>query len=88
MTLKAKAAKKTRIKAKKAFSVTKAKGKLSYAKVKGSKKITVNKKTGRIIVKKGLKKGRVYKVKVRITAAGNANYIKKFKVVKVRVKVV
>ena len=49
-------------------------------------KITVA-KTGKITVKKGLKKG-TYKVKLRVTAAGNKNYKKKAKtvVVKVRVK--
>ena len=61
------------ISAKKAFSISKAKGKLSYKKVSGNKKISINKKTGKITIKKGLKKG-TYKVKVKVTAAGNSNY--------------
>lgn len=63
-----------------AFAVSKAKGKLSYKLVsakKGKKsfrkKFSVNAKTGKITVKKRLKKG-TYKVKVKVKAAGNANY--------------
>ncbi len=51
----------------------KGQGALTYAKVSGNKKITINKKTGKVTVAKGLKKG-TYKVKVKIKAAGNANY--------------
>lgn len=51
----------------------KGQGTLTYKKVKGSKKIAINKKNGKVTVKKGLKKG-TYKVKVKIKAAGNANY--------------
>ena len=51
----------------------KGQGTKSYAKVSGNKKITIAKKTGKVTVKKGLKKG-TYKVKVKVKAAGNANY--------------
>ena len=33
----------------------------------------INAKTGNVIVKKGLKKG-IYRVKVKVRAAGNTNY--------------
>lgn len=45
-----------------------------YTKVKGNKKIVINKNTGKVTVKKGLKKG-TYKVKVKIKAEGNINYL-------------
>ena len=66
---------------KKALSVRGAQGTVSYAKVKVNKqkfakKFTVNKKTGSITVKKGVKKG-TYKMTVKVTAAGNADYLKK-----------
>ena len=51
----------------------KGQGAKTYAKVSGNKKITINKTTGKVTVKKGLKKG-TYKVKVKATAKGNANY--------------
>ena len=44
------------------------------ARVSGSKKLTVNKKNGKITIKKGTKKG-TYKIKVKITAAGDANHL-------------
>jgi hypothetical protein len=52
---------------------TKAKGAMTYTKVSGNKAITIDKKTGKVTIKKGLKKG-TYKVKVKMNAAGNANY--------------
>ena len=51
----------------------KGQGTLTYAKASGNSKITINKKTGKVTVAKGLKKG-TYTVKVKIKAAGNANY--------------
>ena len=51
----------------------KGQGKIAYGKVSGNKKITINKTTGKVTLGKGLKKG-AYKVKVRVKAAGNANY--------------
>jgi len=56
-----------------AITVSKAKGKVSYAKAGGSAKLTINKSTGKITVKKGTKKG-TYKIKVKVTAAGNSGY--------------
>ncbi len=60
--------------------MSRAKGKLSYKYVsarKGKKSFKkffkVNARTGKVIMRKGLKKG-TYKVKVKIKAAGNANY--------------
>ena len=50
------------------------------------KKFTVNRKTGKVTVKKGLKKG-TYKVKIKVTAAGNDNYRKVTKPVTVKIKV-
>ena len=51
----------------------KGQGAKTYVKKSGNKKITIAKKTGKVTVKKGLKKG-TYKVKVKVKAAGNANY--------------
>lgn len=69
-----------------AVSVSGAQGKVTYAKTGGNAKITVNKSTGRITLKKGLKKG-TYKVKIKVTAAGNANYKAGSKTVTVTIKV-
>ncbi len=57
------------------MAVAKAQGKLTYAKVVNgsSAALTVNKTTGKVTVKKGTKKG-TYTIKVKVTAAGNANY--------------
>ena len=94
-SVKAKAAslkkKNVSIKRTKAMKITKAKGKLSYQKVsvnkkKYAKKITVNKKTGKITLKKGLKKG-TYKVKIKVTAAGNKEYKSGTKTVTVKIVV-
>ncbi len=68
------------------IAVSKAQGTVTYAKASGNKKITVNKKTGKFTVKKGLKKG-TYKVRVKVTAAGNKNFAKKTKTVTVTIKV-
>lgn len=96
VTIKAKNLKKKaqKVKITKALKVTKAKGTVTYAKVKkGStkkffKKVTIKKKSGKITIKKGkLKKG-TYKLKIKVTAAGNKSYKKKSvtKVVKFKVK--
>ena len=71
------------VKRAKAITVKNAKGKLSYKKAKGDKKIVVA-KNGNITVKKGLKKG-TYKVTVKVTAAGNAEYAKAVKTVTVKI---
>lgn len=57
---------------KKAFSVKSAKGKVTYKKLSGNKKIVVS-STGKIKIKKGLKTG-TYKIKVKVTAAGDTIY--------------
>ena len=85
-TVKAKANKATTIKKAKAFTVKKAKGSVTFKKVSGNKKISVS-KAGKVVVKKGLKKGKTYKVKVLVTAAGNDNYLAKSKKVTLKVKI-
>jgi hypothetical protein len=82
----AKANKKTSFKKSKVFKIKKAKGKVTFKKTKGSNKITISKK-GKLTVKKGLKKGKTYTVKVKVTAAGSKNYKSKSKTVKIKVKV-
>ena len=74
-TVKAAKLKKKAVTVSKAVVVSKAQGKVSYAKVaKGSsKQLTVNAKDGKVTVKKGTKAG-TYKVKVKVTAKGNANH--------------
>ena len=89
------------IKRSKAISIKNAKGPVTYQKVqvskknkknkyikkaKYAKKIIVNKKTGKITVKKGLKKG-TYKLKVKVTAAGNSKYKPATKTVTVKLKI-
>ena len=57
------------LKDKKTYTLSSAKkGKKSFKKY-----FKVNKTTGKVTVKKGLKKG-TYNVKVKVKAAGNANY--------------
>lgn len=73
------------IKASKAFSVKNKQGKVTYKKKSGNKKITVS-SSGKIKLKKGLKKG-TYKVKVKVTDAGNDEYKSKSKTVTVKIKV-
>ena len=70
------------------LKVSKNKGKVTYAKVKSgsSAKLSINKKTGKVTVKKGTKAG-TYKIKVKVKAAGNANYKAMTKTVTVAVKV-
>ena len=68
------------------MNVTKAQGKLSYAKASGAKCLSVNKKTGKVTVKKGTKKG-IYKIKIKVTAAGTKNYKKGSKTVTCKVTV-
>ncbi|WP_026491692.1 endo-1,4-beta-xylanase [Butyrivibrio sp. XPD2002] len=53
--------------------VEQAEGDVTYEKVSGNKKIKINNKTGKVTVKKGIKKG-TYKVKVKVTVAGNDNF--------------
>lgn len=84
--VKAKAAKKTTIKKAKAFTVKGAKGKVTFAKVSGNAKITVA-SSGKVTVKKGLKKGKTYKVKVLVCAAGNKSFAPAVKTVTLKVKI-
>ena len=78
--------KKLTLASKKIIKLSKAQGTVTYKKTSGNKKISVNKKTGKITVEKGLKKG-TYKVKIKVTAAGNASYKAKVKTVTVKIKV-
>jgi hypothetical protein len=86
-TVTAKAGKKTKIAASKAFTVKNNQGKVTYKKMSGNAKIKVSSK-GKVTVKKGLTKGKTYKVKVKVKAAGNSNYLSKTKYVYLKVKVV
>ena len=70
----------------KPLSVAKAKGKVTYKKASGSSRLTVNKTTGKVKVKAGTKAG-TYKAKVKVRAAGTANYKAKTKTVIVKVVV-
>ena len=69
----------------KAITVKNYKGKLSFKKVSGSKKLSLV-KGGKIKVKRGTKKG-TYKIKVKVTAAGNSTYKSASKTVTVKIKV-
>ena len=85
------ARKKQTIKAKKAFIIKNAVGTVSYKLVKVKKAkykrfFKINRKTGKITVKKKLKKG-TYKLKIKVSAAGNAKYNPGSKTVTVKVKV-
>jgi len=80
----------------KLITVSKAQGKVTYKKVsvgsktinkKYGKKISINAKTGKVTVGKGLKKG-TYKVKTKVTAAGNNNYKALTKTVTFTIKVI
>ena len=82
-TVKVNGNKKTIIKKSKAFKIKNAKGTVTFKKAKGNKKITVA-KNGKITVKKGLKKG-TYKVKIKVTAAGNSRYKAATKTVTVKI---
>ena len=59
---------------------------ISVKKAKYKKYFKISTKTGKITVKKKLKKG-TYKVKVQVTASGNANYESTKKVVTVKIKI-
>ena len=81
--------KKRAVKLKGALRVKASKGKLTYknvSKAKTPKRFKVNAKTGVITVPKGTKKG-TWKLKVKVTAKGNANYKKGSKTATVRITV-
>lgn len=89
-TAKAKTLKKKAVVLSKPVTVKKAKGAVSYKNVstqKAAKKFKVNAKNGKITLAKGTKKG-TYKVKIKVTAAGNKSYkpLSRTVTVKVRVK--
>lgn len=85
----AKAGKKQSFKASKAFKVSDAQGKVTYEVSKydkrAKKKIAVS-KSGKVTVKKGLAKG-AYKLKVKVTAAGNYAYASATKTATLKVQV-
>ena len=85
-TVKAKAKKKTTVKASKAFKVKDAQGEVVYVKLKGNNKISVA-ANGKVTVAKGLKKGKTFKVKVKVMALGNDTYKSLAKTVTLKVKV-
>ena len=64
-------------------TVKSAQGKVTYK--TNNKKVTV--KSGKLVVKKGLKKGKTVTVKITVKAAGNKNYNAASKVVSVKIKV-
>ena len=78
----------------KPITIKGAQGSVTVSKVKNGtnakiyKKITVNRKTGAITFKKGKYAKKTYKIKLKITVAGNADYNAKTvtKVVKIKVK--
>lgn len=70
-----------------AFKISKAKGSLTFKKSSGNKKIAIT-KAGSITVKRGLKRGKTYNFKVKVTAAGNSNYKSKSKTVTVKVIII
>ena len=86
-TVTAKAKKNSAFKASKVLTVKNAKGSVVYKKMSGNAKISINAKTGKLTVKKGLKKGSTYKIKVKVTAKGNTAYKDKSKTVTIKVKV-
>ena len=77
---------KTIVKKNKAFRVRNAKGTVIFTKIRGNKKITVSRK-GKVTVKKGLKKGRKYIVKVKVRAAGTDRFLAKSRTVTLTIKV-
>ncbi|MBR0455516.1 MAG: hypothetical protein IJJ01_02535 [Firmicutes bacterium] len=95
MTVKAKTASVKRSKVKKAaqklsvskvMTVSNAKGTRTYTKVSGSKRLTISKTTGKVTVKKKTLKG-TYKMKVKVSAAGTANYKAGSKTITIKVRV-
>ncbi len=77
------------VKAAKAFTVKKAQGKVTYKVAKwgkNAKKYVRVASNGKVTVRKGARKG-TYAVKVKVTAAGNANYKAKSKTVTLKVRV-
>ena len=61
------------------IKVKKAKGKVRYKKISGNSHITVNSKTGAITVKSGLPIRTSQRIKIKVTASGNKNFLSKSK---------
>ena len=83
--------KKQVIKCSESMGICTAVGKLQFKLAKVNKKkfkkyFKVNANNGKITIKKGLKKG-TYKLKINVTAAGNANYLAASRQVTVTIKV-
>ena len=68
------------------FLVKKAKGNIAFRKISGSKRIIINKRTGKLTIRKNTPQ-KLYKIKVKITAAGNKNYKKASRTILLKVKV-
>lgn len=87
-SVKLKTVKKKNVTVKKAITVNKNEGAVTYSKVSGSKYLSISKK-GVITVKKykKFKKNQTLKIKVKVTAKGNANYKSGSKNVTVKIKV-
>ncbi|SDB12404.1 C1 family peptidase [Eubacterium oxidoreducens] len=66
------------------LSVKRAIGKITYEKVSAAKCLILNEKTGKVTVKKGTKKG-TYAIRIKVRAAGNANYEAASKTVKCKI---
>lgn len=79
-TVKASKVKKKKVTVGRPCSVKYAIGSVSYKKVGGSKKLSVNTRNGKVTVAKGTKKG-TYKIKIKVTAAGNYSHAKASKTV-------
>ena len=69
-----------------AFAVSKARGTVTYTKVSGSPRLKIAKKTGKITIKKNTKRG-VYRMRVKVRAAGNSKYKPRAVTVTVRIRV-
>lgn len=74
------------LKRSKVLTVKNAKGTVTYKKLSGKAKIKIIKKNGNVTVSKGLKKG-LYKMKVKVSASGNAQYKSASKTVTFKIKV-
>ena len=88
-TLRATSLKKGKTTVKKVITVKKAKGKVTYtgAKKGASKGVSIS-SGGVVTIKKGVyKKNSVLKIKVKVTAKGDANYKSASKTVTVKIKV-
>ena len=59
---------------------------MRYKKAGGTGRITIA-SSGKVTVKKGLKRGRTYSVKVKVTAKGNTNYRSKAKTVTLKIRI-